>query len=439
MRGKAIVVGAGIAGLTAANRLKNAGFDVSVIEAGNAVGGRMSTVERQGFRFDTGAIVLTHRYSQMLRLAKDVGLSGEIVAASSALAIPRDGRMHRVYADSPLKNLTTSVVSWRGKLSAIALLRDVARVAPYADWFDLERLLPFDRESVRDYLTRQCSAEMRDALIGPLFRGLYLEDIGDMSVIDLLTILNNFYGAPLFTFGEGVGSLPRALARGLDVKLESRVVAVEEDDHRVRVIWHDTQAGECGMEADACVIALPAPHMAAIFPQLDPELRNAAAATKYSRILNVQLALDQPTKEKAVAVMLPVEASAELYSVYLDHNKNPLQMPTGKGIATVFWDHAIASNLWGLDDEAIVSRTAIAAAKVLPELGANVLFGHVTRHDIGIVIPAPGDYRRLAPLAVWRRRAKRIHIAGDYLAGGSTNSALCAGDLAARRICERLA
>ena len=396
----------------------------------------MATVERNGFRFDTGAIVLTRRYVQMLKLAAAAGLAADIVSASSSLAIPRNGIVHHVHADSPLKNIFTNAVSWRAKLSAVGLLRDVARSRPLTDWYDLSRSLPLDTESVFDYLSRHCSTDMRDTLIGPLYRGLYLEEMQDMSVVELLTILNNFYGAPLFTFREGIDALPRALARTLDVRLGARVVEVEQDDSRVRVTWQDAHSGEHVEEASACVIALTAPQMAGIRPQLEPELRESALSAKYSRILNVQLALARPTAERALAVMLSANECPDLYSIYLDHNKNALQMPAGRGVATIFWNHSIGHRMWGLDDDEIVARTAQAAAKVIPGIDADVLFGHVTRHDIGISIPATGDYRRLSPLAASRQNARRIHIAGDYLAGGSTNAALCSGEYAARHIQE---
>jgi protoporphyrinogen oxidase len=53
-----VVVGAGPAGLTAALRLRQAGVEVTVLEAGDEVGGISRTVERDGWRFDLGG----HRF-----------------------------------------------------------------------------------------------------------------------------------------------------------------------------------------------------------------------------------------------------------------------------------------------------------------------------------------------------------------------------------------
>ena len=56
---RVVVVGAGLAGLSAALRLRGAGREVTVVEAGPGPGGRAGRVERQGYALDTGPSVLT--------------------------------------------------------------------------------------------------------------------------------------------------------------------------------------------------------------------------------------------------------------------------------------------------------------------------------------------------------------------------------------------
>ena len=49
-----VVVGAGPGGLASAMLLAAAGFRVTVVEREKSVGGRTSTIEQDGFRFDRG-------------------------------------------------------------------------------------------------------------------------------------------------------------------------------------------------------------------------------------------------------------------------------------------------------------------------------------------------------------------------------------------------
>ena len=55
-----VIIGAGLGGLSAAIHLRLAGFDVTVYEANEKVGGRANVIEKQGFRFDTGPSLLNY-------------------------------------------------------------------------------------------------------------------------------------------------------------------------------------------------------------------------------------------------------------------------------------------------------------------------------------------------------------------------------------------
>jgi phytoene dehydrogenase-like protein len=56
---KAGIIGAGIGGLSLAVRLAAMGVDVSVFEQNSTVGGKVNTIEKNGFKFGTGASLLT--------------------------------------------------------------------------------------------------------------------------------------------------------------------------------------------------------------------------------------------------------------------------------------------------------------------------------------------------------------------------------------------
>jgi len=62
MARSAIVIGAGVAGLSTAVRLAAAGWDVTIYEQNAQVGGKMGQVTEGGFRWDTGPSVITMRH-----------------------------------------------------------------------------------------------------------------------------------------------------------------------------------------------------------------------------------------------------------------------------------------------------------------------------------------------------------------------------------------
>lgn len=59
MQKKAIVIGSGIAGIATAIRLKVKGYEVTIFEKNNYTGGKITVVEKNGFRFDAGPSVFT--------------------------------------------------------------------------------------------------------------------------------------------------------------------------------------------------------------------------------------------------------------------------------------------------------------------------------------------------------------------------------------------
>ena len=66
-----LIIGAGIAGLSAAIGLKSAGFEVTLLEKNHHYGGKLNQLETEGFRFDLGPSILTmpHLFRQLFARA----------------------------------------------------------------------------------------------------------------------------------------------------------------------------------------------------------------------------------------------------------------------------------------------------------------------------------------------------------------------------------
>ena len=71
MADRTVVIGAGVGGLATAIRLRAAGHDVSVLERRHVVGGKLATLERDGYTFDIGPslITLPHVFDDVFRAA----------------------------------------------------------------------------------------------------------------------------------------------------------------------------------------------------------------------------------------------------------------------------------------------------------------------------------------------------------------------------------
>ncbi|MEV8453347.1 NAD(P)/FAD-dependent oxidoreductase [Streptomyces sp. NPDC052095] len=110
-----VIIGAGIAGLSAAHRLTSAGLSVSVLEAAPRIGGRMSTAEVDGFRLDHIGPLLTTTCPQ-LRVTP--GLEGLVLRTfAPGVLVHSEGRQYR----------TGDVRGARGALKAARALASAPR------------------------------------------------------------------------------------------------------------------------------------------------------------------------------------------------------------------------------------------------------------------------------------------------------------------------
>ncbi|MDQ0580564.1 NAD(P)/FAD-dependent oxidoreductase [Streptomyces rishiriensis] len=113
-----VVVGAGVAGLSAAHRLASAGVTTAVLEAAPYVGGRMSTEKVDGFRLDRIGQLLSTAYPE---LALTPGLDALALRPfAPGVLLHSDGRHHRAGAQA-------GAGSTRGALHAVRALASVPR------------------------------------------------------------------------------------------------------------------------------------------------------------------------------------------------------------------------------------------------------------------------------------------------------------------------
>lgn len=249
---RVIVVGAGVAGLTAAHRLQSAGIDTVVVEARDRIGGRVHTADLGGAKVDVGASWLHGVTSNPL----------VPFLQTAGLEVRPDGTWGAgmtVYTDSgwsPSQIASATAVAMLA-FDAVAALEDVEGPNPSLEdgfaWFaDNGGLDPVWRTPVSAILT-SCLAGLGTG--GPAERvsltghAGYREEGGNAVVMG------------------GYSRLVDHLATGLDVRTGARVTDVVDSGRDVEVRTETTS-----WRANAAVVAVPLGVLRAGTITFDPPL-----------------------------------------------------------------------------------------------------------------------------------------------------------------------
>lgn len=437
---KVIVVGAGIAGLTAAFRLKQRGCDVTVLERNDHVGGRMSTVKRGGYLVDFAASILPTSYTQMAGLIADAGLSSQVQPTNDLIGVLRDGEIHRLHGLGPMEVVKTRLLGMRSKLSLARAFLDVRGYRNPAYWQDLSLAYSSDTESAAEYARRLLPEEVIDYLVDPLCRDLFLAGANEVSKVDFLFLLGAMMGTSFFNSSRGISFLAEGLAAQLDVRTSATVNAVVEHPTGVTVEW--TRDGEAAQveHASAVVVAVPATHVPRICPQLSREQIGFLNSVFYARSLVVSFGLPRRPAEPAMWLHLPGGKKAtDLICLILEHNKAPGRVPEGHGMVTTYWVQSWSQSRWDDDDEQIGKVAVGAVEAVLPDMSDDVDMMYVRRVNPGVAVRPVGGLRALRDFVSSFSPHSRIQLAGDYFSSSCTNASLCSGEAAASSIAVRLA
>lgn len=115
-----VVVGAGLAGLAAASYVARSGHRVRLVEGSGQAGGRATTTERDGYRFNQGAHAL-YRGGEAMQVLGELGVVPTGAQPSKRAAMLLDGEMH-VAPAGPLSLARTRLLGWRDKAELAKVL-----------------------------------------------------------------------------------------------------------------------------------------------------------------------------------------------------------------------------------------------------------------------------------------------------------------------------
>jgi predicted NAD/FAD-dependent oxidoreductase len=378
---KVIVIGAGLAGLSAAITLQNEGVDVTVLESSDRPGGRVTSDVIDGFICDRGFQLINANYPEIkhLEIMKDI----DFVVASSVIEMARNES--RIRIGDPRKaffsvfNLETGTLIEKIRLIKYLLIRK--NVA-----------------SVGEDLKANGLGKTYERVLRPFLTGVFLADPLIVNAESGRTAIKQFI--------RGKIGLPAQGCRAFSEALAARVKSIEYGVQVNSIKKNRVKTSQGSYEADAIIVATDATTAAQLLDLTDvPQLVGCTTwyhSTTQSPTQSASLIVDSQNRGPLVNTMV----ISNMVSSYA---------PTGKSLisstsvlpATESEVRRHLSILYGVDTRKwkLVAKYEIPSALPLPALqGAAISGSHV---------------------------CDSIYVAGDYKSAPSQNGALLSGRLAA--------
>ncbi len=432
------VVGAGIAGLTAAYQLQKAGCEVTVLEVEASVGGRMSCRRVDGFTFNRAATLLAGRYDFLIGLVKELGLEHKLSYGHSKLGTLRNGKVYNLRTNHVLlDSLFSGLLSWKSKLLMPRLLLDVARLRPVLRFDDLSVAAPHDFETAEGYALRRLNREINDYVVDPAMAALLVVPSSRPSSIDLMFTVAHYLGMGAYSIDGGIDFLVNELARRVPVTTNARVEKLTESADGVEVSW--TSDGSVHREQfDASIVALSAHAVPKIFPQLKPEQAKILDAFEYSTIMVGHFGLSSPPDLESDFIQIPIRENQEIANLLLAHKQGRNMVPPGKGLVVAYGRHEWGEARLDWSDDRILDEMIQSIEKIIPGVSKKVEVRNLERWKPALFMSKVGSYKAMASLKASWDPASRVKFAGDYFSFTSTNASAMSGDDAAQQVLQRL-
>jgi hypothetical protein len=384
-----IVVGAGLAGLSAAQSLIEAGVDVRVLEASTTVGGRVQTDEINGYRFDRGFQLVNARYPEVEAL--NIIDKLDFCFAPRAVDIALDGSVVRL--GDPRKYFLSALRSESGGIrEKISFLKYLFSQSTHGSNVESELLAA----GCNNLYTR---------VLKPFLTGVFLAQPSRVDSVSGREIIKGFIsGAPGLP-ARGAGELSQVLARE---------IGVVETGVQVNAITGLELSTSMGLVTARGIIVATDQITAAQLLEIE-EVGESVSCTTWFHSTPDDLDCDATLRVDGLARGAIINSIAISKLV-------PLCAPIGRTLfSSTSLGHASESEvrrhlsvMWGVDTAGWELVAKYDIKNSLP------LFAPGRSHAQSLQV-RPG---------VWR--------AGDYLSAASQNGALASGRLAALELINSL-
>lgn len=306
-----VIVGGGLSGLSLAFRLRERlpTARLTILEQLSSVGGKIKTIERDGFRVECGPNGIFDAKPSTIQLCRALGLTDKLIAASESSRKNRylflNGKLQAL-PNSLWSFVKSPLLSWRGKINLLL------------ERYQCPKELP--NESIAAFARRRAGREVASVLADAIVTGIHAGDPEQLSVAAAFPRLIEFeltHGSisrgfanarkqrrkdarargktakpqQLWSFREGLQVLIQSLREQLGDSIVTGVSIRRLE--RVGDYWRVLSEGRDCWEADVVVLTAPAHEQAGMIEALDSALALEMRSIPYCRVAVVALGYRQ--------------------------------------------------------------------------------------------------------------------------------------------------
>ena len=442
---EAVVIGGGIAGLTAAWRLRHR--DVVVLEASDRVGGRMHSEPYGDYWLNYGAHLLPAPGSLIDGLVDEFGLEAVPVWGSMMGLAVGDTKL----TSGPVETYPFRLpITWRDRVAfARAGLRVQnavrarrrhlrsganergpelrARLHEFDDgrtFRDLLGRLPGPVEEIFACASHRATAELDELSAGSGI-GLFALVWGGRQSL----IARNLLG--------GSARLPQAMEERLGARVHTSSPATAIVDHGgTLAVSYQGSGGTAEIRARHVIVATPAPYAASLVRDVAPAAADALDGIRYGAFLCVAIATSEtgPRPWDDVYAMATPGRVFDMFTNQAHASRRDGDRRPGGSLMLFAGGHG-ADRLAARPDDEIVDRFVADLDDLFPGTRRLVAEARVQRWPLGNAFATPGRSRLQPALEGPLGPAGNLHLAGDYFAElGNLEMAARTGAAAAERV-----
>jgi monoamine oxidase len=459
---KVVILGAGISGMTAGYELGKLGYNVSILEARDRVGGVNWSVrkgathtemgpggETQVCTFDEGMYVnggpwrIPHWHTGVLGYCKELGVPLEIfINEAEASYFYFEGDIGPLANKRVrLREVKADLIGYTCELMAKALDQKALDVPLTAQ--DKERFVTFLVNE--GYLDRADHAYKKNAARGPGdphdFTALLQSGFGNR----IRSVMDGTGQAPMFQPIGGIDQFPKGFQRKLGDKitLGAEIVSLQQTADNVKIAYKNTKTGAMKeITADYVISCLPLSILTRLDTNLAPETVAAAKATQYSPSAKMGLQMKRRFWEEDDRIF-----GGHLYSnlPFGDFAYPSTGYFGDKGVLLGFYGNGQMQNVVNMPVKDRVEHVLMHASKVHPQIrqefeSAYCVFWEKIPYSMGAFAGGGGGADGAARLAALGKPDGRVYLGCAAVSGNGAwmEGAVAAGWKQVKALHERV-